>query len=210
MGADDWFTSYDWNADIEAVFWSKVRRSKTSKPMYLTYKAGKIVDKHPDVALEMLDEYFKLPTDSYCAEAWFHRGEAYQVLGRIPEAVEAFDAALAREKEYPSSVTMAYLYLPFLIAWKAVSDRYAHAVDVLDTNKKRILMPMDRFLWNAAQAIIAHKTGRISDSVEFAKAALEAAAAKTSGLRYHPNAELVPRSYEPVVAQLETLARRGD
>ena len=51
-------------------------------------------------------------------------------LGRLDEAIGAYEAALAREIEFPNFRTPAYLDLPYLIATRNIRVRFAQAIQL--------------------------------------------------------------------------------
>src|SRR4030095_9502291 len=115
MARDDWFRNTDWNAEIEAAFFEKLRRAREKK-QYLRIQASTIAGRKPEVALRLLDEYFALGDHFDRGHANADRASAYLALGDGEHAITALEAALAREEQYPQLLTYAYLDLPFLIA----------------------------------------------------------------------------------------------
>src|SRR5687768_6384776 len=106
--SDDWFRDRDWNDAIARRFDEKLRRARR-KAQYLRIQASTLARTHPNAALELLDRYFQLPDDFDHAQAHVDRAMAYQALGRIEDAVRAYEAALTREEVFPQLLTQAYL-----------------------------------------------------------------------------------------------------
>jgi len=100
MARDDWFRHTEWNAEIEAAFFDKLRRAR-DKPQCLRIQASTIATRRPDVALRLLDQYFELGDHFDHAQAHVARASAYLALGDTDQAIAAYEAALAREHEYP-------------------------------------------------------------------------------------------------------------
>ncbi len=201
MARDDWFRHTEWNAEIEAVFFEKLRRARDKK-QYLRIQANTIARHKPEVALQLLDEYFALGEHFDQAQAHADRASAYLALGDSERAIAALEAALAREEQYPRLLTYAYLDLPFLIASHRIESRYHQALELLERHKQRLTFPVDHFRWHAAYALILSVQSRTPSAREHARLALAAAAKDHSGFRYHPSVGLVGTKYEDIRQQL--------
>ena len=59
MGRRDWFRNESWNAKIEETFFENLARSK-NKSQYLRIQASILRERHPGVALRLLDQYFAI------------------------------------------------------------------------------------------------------------------------------------------------------
>ncbi|MFO1465449.1 MAG: hypothetical protein U1F35_03250 [Steroidobacteraceae bacterium] len=98
----DWFRNATWNASIEQTFEDKFRRARR-KEQYLRIQACTLAHSHPDVALRLLDRYFTLPNHSDHAQAHVDRATAYLALGRVADALAAYEDALTRESAFPKN-----------------------------------------------------------------------------------------------------------
>jgi len=205
MARDDWFRQTDWNAEIEAAFFEKLRRARDKK-QYLRIQASTIAGRKPEVALRLLDEYFALGDHFDQAQAHADRASAYLALGDSEHAVAALEAALAREEQYPRLLTYAYLDLPFLIASHRIESRYKQALELLERHKTRLTFPVDHFRWHTTYALILSAQGQKSSAREHARLALAAAAKDHAGLRYHPSVGHVGTKYEDIREQLSVAA----
>jgi tetratricopeptide (TPR) repeat protein len=205
MARDDWFRHKDWNAEIEAAFFEKLRRAREKK-QYLRIQASTLANLKPEVALRLLDEYFALGDHFDQAQGYSDRARAYLTLGDIENAMAALEAALVREKQYPHLLTDAYLDLPFLIATHRIQSRYGQALDLLERHRARLNFPVDHFRWHATYALILSANAQTSRAREHARQALAAAAKDHSGFRYHPGVGLVGQKYEYIRKQLTATA----
>lgn len=201
----DWFRNTTWNEAVERSFNENLQRARRKEP-YLRIQACTLARSHPEVALKLLDRYFSLKDDFDHAQAHVDRATALVALGRIREAVESYDAALAREVEFPNLQTQAYLDLPYLIATRGIREKYGYAMQLLEkhreTLKARLMFPVDRFRWHAAHALIASAGHDAVAAKAHAQAALDAAALDHSGFRYHPTIGLVTEQYDGLVQKL--------
>lgn len=200
----DWFRNTTWDDVTERAFDEKLRRARR-KEQYLRIQACTLARSHPEVALKLLDRYFELGDDFDYAQAHVDRATALLTLGRVDEALAAYEAALAREALFPNLQTQAYLDLPYIVATRAVRDQYGRALELLGQHEARLMFPVDHFRWHAAHALIAAAAGGARSVRNHAERALEASRRDQSGFRYHPSVGLVTPQYEAVVKKLEAL-----
>ena len=202
-----WFRNTTWNEAVERRFNEKLHRARR-KEQYLRIQACTIARSHPEVSLRLLNQYFELNDDFEHAQAYVDQATALLALGRVNEAIESYNAALAREAEFPKLQTQAYLDLPYLIATNGIRQKYDHAIQLLEKYKARLTFPVERFCWNAAYALIAAETNDAASAKMYAQSALEAAALDHSGFRYHPTAGLVTGAYDDIVRKLKKYSVR--
>jgi tetratricopeptide (TPR) repeat protein len=199
--SEDWFRNTEWSDAIEQRFRQKLRRAR-SKEQYLRIQASTLARTHPEAALELLDQHFALPDDFDHAQAHVDRATAFLALGRVEAAIDSYEAALARECEFPNLQTQACLELPYVIATYGIMERYPRALELLEKHKDRLTFPVDHFRWHAAQALIAAARHDMSAAKAHAKQALEAATRSHSGFRYHPTVGLVTEQYDDLIGKL--------
>lgn len=201
--ADDWYRNVEWNPQIAQRFEERLRRAR-QKEQYLRIQACTLASKHPLVALDLLQRYFSMSDNFDHAQAHVDRATALKALGRMEAAADAYDAALAREREFPNT-TQAYLALPVLVATQRLQTRYDRAMAVLDEHVGRRMFPVDYFLWHSARALILSDRGERAAAVPHALSAIEAASRDHSGFRYHPSVGLVTEEQRGLLNQLAAL-----
>jgi tetratricopeptide (TPR) repeat protein len=197
----EWFRNATWNDAVAQVFEEKLRRARR-KEQYLRIQANTLTASHPEVALDLLERYFTLPNQFDQAQAYVDRAQALLALDRVDDAIESYEAALAREAAFPNLQTQAYLDLPFLVATRGIKSRYEQAADLLELHQKRLMFPVDHFRWHTARCLIAAEAGALGVAKSHAAQALRAADAEHSGFRYHPTVGLVAQRYEQVVQRV--------
>ena len=200
----DWFRSTTWNESVERAFNGRLHRARR-KEQYLRIQASTLARSRPEVALKLLDRYFELPDDFDHAQAHVDRATAFMALGRVVDAITAYEAALAREAVFPNLQTEAYLHLPYIVATHGIREQYSRALELLHLHESRLMFPVDHFRWHSAHALIAAATHEAGVSKIHAKRALEAAAREHSGFRYHSSVGLVTEQYDGVIKNLEAL-----
>lgn len=202
--AEDWYRNEEWNDGVARRFEDKLGRARR-KEQYLWIQACMLASRQPEVALQLLDRYFLMPDKFDHAQAHVDRATALKALGRIDEAADAYEAALAREAEFPNLKTQAYLELPILVATKELRPRFDRALVILDEQANRLMFPVDGFLWHAARALILASRRDRSGAAPHARAALEAASKDHSGFRYHPNVGLVTEKHRGLLNDIAAL-----
>ena len=200
--SEEWFRNTSWNETIARRFHEKLHRARR-KGQYLRIQAFTLASTNPEIALALLDEYFVSPGDVDRAQAYEVRATALLALGRTEAAIESYEAALRWEAEFPSVQTQAYLDLPFLIAVRGIEGGYGQAVALLEKHKARVVFPVERFRWHAAQCLILAARGDSSAAKLHAQLALEAAQSDHSGFRYHASLGLVGEQYQELRSALE-------
>lgn len=204
MSRLDWCRNTDWNESIEQVFEEKLRRAR-HKHQYLRIQANILSGSHPAVALRLLERYFALDKAFDWALACCDQASAFLSLGRIDEAITAYERALDREAEFPTVKTRAYLDLPFLIATRTLSDRFDRALQILGEHRSQLTFPVDRFMWHAAFALIANCRCESSSASDHASRALIEATRLHSGFQAHPTVGLVSQPHQRVIDELTAI-----
>jgi len=208
VAVDEWFRSSDWNSTIEAKFNERLGRSR-DKPQYLRIQACHLAERHPEAALSLLDRYFLTGDKSHRASAFQDQATAYVALGRVEDAIQALRNALAHEREFTGVKTGAWSDFAMLVASRGLKTHFQEALGVLAENQSQSLLifPLAKFKWHAAHALIREAHGEFGVAREHAIRALEAANAKNSGFRYHPNVGLVGPEFRVLRHQLFELSR---
>jgi tetratricopeptide (TPR) repeat protein len=165
-----------------------------------------LAEKHPKVALRLLDQYFTLGDHFDNAQAHVDRASAYLSLGETELAIKSYEEALGVEDLRPNVKTSAYILLPFIVATHSIKSRYRQAIDLLNQHHDRPAFPVEHFRWHACQAIIASELGDTVAARIHARRALEEAARAHSGLRYHDNLGLVGDDFGQLRERLTALS----
>jgi len=205
MAPERWFCNEEWNPSIEEHFFEKLRRAR-DKTQYLKIQAGCLCKKHPQVALALLEKFFALDGDSiFRAEAFLHQADAHLSLGAKQKAIESFQKALQRQREFPNVITAVWSEYGLLVATEKMSELFDDALKVLQEHKTGLLLPVDQFLWYGIYALITDARGEHQAAKDYAAKALHFSGLTHSGLRYHPKLGLVEARYESLKATLRWL-----
>lgn len=204
MSREDWYRNEEWNSEVEAQFFDKLKRARR-KEQYLRIQASIISRIRPDVALMLLDQYFSLEEDFDHAQAYCDKASAFLAKGEVDKAIQSYGRALEREAEFPNLKTDAYILYPLTIVENKLSNLYRSANEILDAHQDRLVLPVDHFRWHAAKAIINADAGEQGIASSHAARAFEAAQIKKSGFRFHQKLGLVGKEYEGVVNELRAM-----
>ncbi|TBW46393.1 hypothetical protein EZI54_23290 [Marinobacter halodurans] len=204
MSREDWYRNKEWNSEVEAQFFAKLKRARR-KEQYLRIQASIISRIRPDVALMLLDQYFSLEEDFDHAQAYCDMASAFLAQGEVDKAIQSYGKALEREAEFPNLKTDAYILYPLTIVENRLRNLYRSANEILDAHQDRLMFPVDHFRWHAAKAIINADTGEKEIASSHAARAFEAAQIKKSGFRFHQKLGLVGKEYKGVVNELRAI-----
>jgi tetratricopeptide (TPR) repeat protein len=200
MSRDDWFRNTTWSDKIASQFETKLKRARR-KGQYIRIQACTLAEKQPEIALQLLARYFAQEDRFDEAQAHVDRATAFTTLGRLDDAVAAYEDALVAETRMPNLLTEAGIELPYLIAVATLTKRYDRALNVLKKSLRHVAFPVQAFKWNAAYALIAGAR-ELPEAREFAKRALQAASKDHSGLRYHAKLGLVSQAHAEALRKL--------
>jgi tetratricopeptide (TPR) repeat protein len=201
----EWFRNEEWNSEIEAHFYEKLRGSR-DKSQYLRIQAGYLAKNNPEISLALLDKYFELGEHFDKAQAYVDQANAYIALGRRQQAILSYQAALIREQEYPNLKTDAWSQYALLVATEKESELYEHALTILmNYEPTSTSFPIDVFCWFASFAILSETIGENDRARKAAFKALDVSELRHSGYRYHPTVGLVGKEYDIIRTELRRL-----
>jgi tetratricopeptide (TPR) repeat protein len=210
MAEQDWFRKTSWNKSDQGDFWAHWKRARgaSTKAQYLRIQALYLSDQYQAASLEMLDKMLREFPDSHdVAGAELQRGQIFLRQGKLKEAIDALERALAREAAFPNSLTDAWsVYGMSIIHYKLV-EHYDVAGQLAEARLAQAAFPIERFLGNAILAVVSRHRGNSNKASEHARAALQETKVEHSGFRYHPDIGLVENPDEKLVAELKAIAR---
>jgi hypothetical protein len=207
VAADDWFRQANWTEQIEREFFVKLAKTRTQRDQYLAIQAMTLANAQPEVALRLVDIYFKTKTTSFNdVRALDARARANQALGRVSESVSTMKEILETEREHPGFKTNTFTDFPYFVAVNRLSSEYDAALKTLIDREADLAFPISRFKWHAAMSIINAELDNQALAKVHAKLAIDAASVVESGLRYHPGLGLVDERFGDVAAQLRRIA----
>jgi tetratricopeptide (TPR) repeat protein len=205
MSANDWFRNEKWSPEIETQFFDKLGRAR-DKAQYLKIQSGYLTERHPIVALRLLEEYFALQQHLFDADAYLQQAQAYKTLGREDDAINSYQKALQRERDFPNVKTQAWSEFGLLVATMQKRHLFDEALRALEEHKRDVIFPVQEFLWYAIHALIADAKHERELAQDYAVKALDSAEKSHSGFRYHANVGLVEMKFQDVRKLLQKLA----
>ena len=162
----------------------------------MVIQALTLTERHPEISLRLVDEYFESRKDQYeDVRALLAKADACIKLGNLEKTISTYHEILEREREFPNHQTGAYLDFPYLVATQKIESEYDNALNVLSEHIDRLTFPLDHYKWHASKALITN------DGSE-ARKALDAAEVKKSGFSFHQNVGLVGKEHEKTIKRL--------
>lgn len=213
MSNEDWYRMKTWSKSDQEDFFARLKGSRTTfhKAQYLRIQASYLQSIGTKGmafnSLELLDLMLKeYPEKSELSSAYLQKAECLITLGKIEQAIDEMRNALQSEREYPNVETEAWLEFGWTAIIYQLSYLYDEVLGILNEFKSDLIFPVDKYRWNAIQAIIADEKGNQSTAKKFASIALEASSLAHSGFRYHPKVGLVQNPNAKIHPRLIELA----
>jgi tetratricopeptide (TPR) repeat protein len=198
MAKDDWFRRKTWTDQDRAEFHARLARSRDPfhKAQYARIQAcylqGIGTPELVRAADELLDDVIaRWPDQSQLALAYHQKAECALMLQGVEQALDWLRKALQQEQVFPNSVTFAGLLLAKLVVVNHLTEHYDEVLAILQKRAANLTWPIERFYVYGLSAIISSERGQDEEARNHAALALDAAAQKHSGFRYHPTMGLV-------------------
>jgi tetratricopeptide (TPR) repeat protein len=118
-------------------------------------------------------------------------GSCLVKLGELPRALEAFQASIQAEREFPGMHSAAYLDYAEIVLLLDRRDLYEDALDQLSEHESTAPFPFLQYRSGAAAAFLCERLGRTAEARAAAARALSAAAKTESPFRSHRRLGLV-------------------
>ena len=196
MSRDDWYRNEEWNEQIESAFFANLKRARSLRDQYIVVQALILTQRHPSVALRLIDHYFETRKESFHdTRALSAKAQALRKLGKVEQAIKTYHDLLTAELNCPNFQTNSYVEYPYFIATSEIKAEYKFALDVLARNYSQATFPLINFMWHAAKALI-------EKSAEHAEKALHFAQVKKSGFRFHQDLGLVGKEHKETIKKL--------
>jgi tetratricopeptide (TPR) repeat protein len=213
MSKGNWYRKTTWSQSDKETFFERLRRSRTNfhKAQYLRIQASHLqsigTKEMANHSLELLDLMLKeFPEKSELSLAYLQKAECLITLGKIEQAIDEMRNALQSEREFPNVKNSAWLEFGWTIIIYQLSDLYDEVINVLSEFESDSMFPIDKYRYNAIQAIVENEKGSKKVAERFALSALKAASLSYSGFRYHPKIGLVQNANEKIHSKLLELA----
>jgi tetratricopeptide (TPR) repeat protein len=204
MMSRDWFRNETWSDVIEKHFFDKLSRAR-KRDQYLRIQAWHLTKVAPGVSLRLIDQFFSLDDPFDEASAYQVRADAYQTLGRIDDAIQAYRDAIATEEARPSIQTNSWLEFAVLVAMRKRTELYDEVSELIDKRWKNAVFPVQQFQQYGVLAIVAASNGYPTKAKTHAAAALETPARKDSGISHHRTVGLVGDRYPELCTELKRI-----
>ena len=212
--ANDWFRKTTWSEADQADFFARLKRSRGAgnKAQYLRIQAYHLEETHDPklirAAIPLLDKMIaEFPEQGELASALSQKASCLGALGLLNEAIDCYREAFDAQRKFPQRRTRAWLEFGRFVCDHKIVNSYDEAWAILDELKYVSPFPVDVYELHGIRAIIAAHKGNSESAKQFAKTAMECAAATNSGFRYHPTVGLVRDKETPFYKSVEAIAK---
>jgi tetratricopeptide (TPR) repeat protein len=207
----DWYRRKTWTAKDREDFFARLKRSRGAihTAQYARIQAYELLTtRTPEAysaALELLDMILaNWGEDVQLASVYHHRAECFAGLGDLPRAIYAYQQVFRTQRTSKSELTMAHLDFGWLVATTPLPEYYDEALALLSEFTHNNF-PVDQYRASAIHALIFDARGQREQAHRYASVALQSAAARHSGFRYHAKLGLVKSPDEKVYKRLQML-----
>lgn len=209
--ASDWFRKTTWTASDREDFEARLKRSRGvyHKSQYLRIQASHLQCAVPPLYREALALLERVLTewrdDSQVAPALLQKAECLLEIEGFDAALPVFREGLEFEMNHPKSRTGAWVAFPWQIVKHQRVDLYDEALRWLASSPTGSIFPVDQFRVSTVLAVVKMKQGDVVFAKSCAADAQKAAAAESSGFRYHQKLGLVGPMESWVKTELERI-----
>ena len=212
----DWFRRTAWASNDRLDFEARLSRARRhNRAQYLRIQAAHLEGTgKPELiaeALGLLERMLRdYPDRIERAPAHSQRARCLAQLGRVAEALDAYRAALAQEREFPNVITNAWLDFGWLALTKGLLESRAAEVDAIlrerEGGRSSCVFPAHEYMLHTLRALLAALHGSEDAARAHARQALTAARAARSRFARHPHVGLVHTPDERILQRLRALA----
>lgn len=169
----DWYRRTEWNGEIAADFEARLARARPDRRgQYLSLQGYALLRSHPEQAARLLERAVVAADPSEVPRAACYLALARVALGKIDDAIDAYDVAIEAERRNPAFRSTAGVDQALLIGLHSRRDRFGSALDQLAmaTADNWSLAGLEAL---AAEALIRCDLGDLNQARSKALAALD-------------------------------------
>jgi hypothetical protein len=204
MMAEDWYRHDTWTEEDQAQFYAKYKRAR--KGFHRCQYAGiqalyLVVSKNRQLARAVLDllDLAEQEDPLYFQRFQVTKADALDILGAVPEAVEAYRVAIKGELTAGATRVSSQTSFGFFVLRRKQKQHYQEALTAIIELADDFLMPIQAYNYHLLCALFNERLGHHLEAVGHAKLALEACEIAESAFRKHrklglasPNPEFHP------------------
>lgn len=188
----DWYRRKTWTDEDQRDYFERLNLAKKhNRPQYLRIQAIELLETGEKENLEAAEKLLKKQLSEFPEER-VNRSSAFRTLGEIErirgnsdKALNYYRKALNFEKEFPNSITQAYLDFSELVVKEKREEDYNFVQELLLSRIDNLAFPIEKYKAYSILSIINKKNNELEKAKEFAKLAEQFVNAETSGFRYH-------------------------
>jgi len=210
---NEWYRNTTWNEHIASLFEARLARSRSSKSEYLRIQSLMLAETRirelAPVALNLAARYFQLNASlAFATQVYLTKAFAYETLGQLELAVQAYRDATQSESTRPNVRDYAHIRFLWFVANHQLEDYYLEAVDSSKKNMRDtdLIFPLNQYRFFAALACIQDDLGDDIEAAHMAKNALFALKQRIGPFEQYPELGLAQIQWNSLIARLESLA----
>lgn len=213
MSASDWYRNIEWTPAIAEVFEKRLSRSRGQRGEYLRIQALALAEsKKPEyaaVAISLARRHLELePQGISAAQMHAAIARAFETLGEISSAIDAYRSAVKLEHQRPNIRGYHYIDFAWFVAVNELAANCEEALAAIDQNKQDqdLIFPVNQYRYFGSLALISAILGDRETAKRMAGNALESAAKEKGPFWRFPLLGLVKSERDAVRARLNQLA----
>lgn len=213
MSESEWYRNTEWTPAIAEAFEKRLSRSRGSRGEYLRIQALTLAESEKSefaiVAISLARRHLALePQGIFAAQMHAGIAKAFETIGDISSAVDAYRSAVELEHQRPNVRGNHYLDFLWFVALRALAPLYDEVIAVVARNKhdSNLVFPKCQYRYFASLALISSALGDSENAKRMAKNALQSAAKEKGPFWRFPRMGLVIGEKDLTRARLKRIA----
>jgi Tfp pilus assembly protein PilF len=212
MSDSDWYRNSEWTHEVSAAFEKRLSRTRGQRGEYLRIQALTLADtlkpEYATSAIGLARRHLELsPKGISAAQMHAKIARAFETLGEVSSAVDAYRSAVELEYQRPNVRGRHYIDFAWFVAVHELIANYDEALLAIEKNMQDsdLVFPVEQYRYFASLALISASLGDGSTAKRMAKNALESAAKEKGPFWRFPQLGLVKDETDAIRTRLKRL-----